>query len=109
VETLTAKTDYFYITRSLTKNYKTLIHGDIYYFDISSDGRIAYTIHNTKESNDYNLHVAYFYNNGIETDELVYSDKRYLSSLKWCENGKILFCVYTNGKDSIFRFTFQTG
>lgn len=89
------------------KESKLILSGSIENFDTTPDGTIAYIIKNNKGVN--NLHYAILTKDTIESDEMVYSDLKYLSFLKWSKSGKMLFCVSENiNASSLYRFTFQS-
>ena len=98
--------DGIFIYNMQNKGYKNLLRGNIYYFDITSDGNIAYISNNNKGIAE--LHVAHLGDTTIESDKIVYSDIKNVSFLEWSRNGKMLFCVSDRmNESSIFRFTFQ--
>lgn len=98
--------DGFFIYNMQNKGYKNLLRGNIYHFDITSDGNMAYISNNNKGIAE--LHVAHLSDATIESDKIVYSDIKNVSFLEWSRNGKVLFCVSDRMNESnIFRFTFQ--
>jgi len=92
-----------FLLNPATKKYKNLIHGTINDFDITPDGKLAYT---AAENGD-NLHVAILNKNTINYDEIIYKGLNYCGFIKWSPSGNTLFCVSAQiNESSIYRFTF---
>ncbi len=95
-----------FIYNTEDKTYKTIIKGNIYYFDITSDGKLAYILQNKKGSNE--LHIAYYDGEMIKSDEIIYIDTNYVTFIGWTKGGNQLYYVSDNiGRSEILRFNFK--
>lgn len=95
-----------FIYNTEDKTYKTITKGNIYYFDITSDGKLAYILQNTKGSNE--LHIAYYDGEVIKSDEIIYIDTNYVTFIGWTKGGNQLYYVSDNiGRSEILRFNFK--
>ncbi|AOT70591.1 TolB-like translocation protein [Geosporobacter ferrireducens] len=95
-----------FIYNTEDKTYKTIIKGNIYYFDITSDGKLAYILQNTKGSNE--LHIAYYDGEMIKSDEIIYIDTNYVTFIGWTKGGNQLYYVSDNiSRSEILRFNFK--
>lgn len=88
---------------NIKKNdFKNIIDEKALSFQVSPDGeKIAYTLQN---GNACDVHVAYINSDNISNDEVIYTDRNNISTVRWTRDSRRLSCI-VNGV--IYEFSFK--
>ncbi|MEH6945405.1 hypothetical protein [Bacillus sp. JJ722] len=87
------------------KKFKLIVEGQINTFNITADGRLAYSL--MKNDGVSELYVAYYHDDEIQHMKQVYMESNNVIFLKWNKYGNMLFYASGGGEGTnIIRFTF---
>ncbi|MBN7575534.1 hypothetical protein C1H57_09675 [Clostridium sp. 2-1] len=83
-------------------DFKNILREEALSIQVSPDGeKIAYTVQN---GDTRDIHMAYINSDNISNDEVIYTDRNYISTIRWTRDSRRLSCIVNN---IIYEFSFK--